>query len=138
MVSFELKGAKELEKKLKSFGKKGEKALMQALKETSIEGSSTMAENCPRVTGRLASSVHFETPTTKHYVYKDESGRGYIGTFRQTPKGLEVKFGTNVEYAEAANENSSKPKFFEKGISRARQVLPMRMKKNLDKIMKEK
>ena len=138
MVSYELKGANELQKKLRSLGKKGEKALMQALKETSIEGSSTMAENCPRVTGRLASSVHFETPTTEHFVYKDANGRGYIGTFLNSPKGLSVMFGTNVEYAEAANENSSKPKFFEKGIARARQVLPMRMKKNLDKIMNEK
>ena len=138
MVSFELIDASNFQKKLRSLGKKGEKALLKAITETSIEGSSTMAGNCPRVTGRLASSVHFETPTTKHYVYKDTNGRGYIGTFLNSPKGLSVMFGTNVEYAKAANENSSKPKFFEKGIARARQVLPMRMKKNLDKLMTEK
>lgn len=138
MVEFDLKGAKEFEKKLKSLGKKGEKALLKAITETAIEGSSTMAENCPRVTGRLASSVHFETPTTKSYVYTDNTGIGYVGSFSNRPIGMSVIFGTNVEYAEAANENSSKPKFFEKGIARARQILPMRMKKNLDKIMNEK
>ena len=138
MVSLELLGANKFEKKLRALGKKGEKALMMAITETSIEGSSTMAENCPRVTGRLASSVHFETPTTRHFVYKDTTGRGYIGTFLNSPKGLSVMFGTNVEYAAGANEHSSKPKFFEKGVARAKQVLPVRMKKNLDKLMTEK
>ena len=134
MVSFELVGAGKFEKELRSLGKKGEAALLKAITETAIEGSSTMAENCPRVTGRLASSVHFETPTTRHFVYKDTTGRGYIGTFLNSPKGLSVMFGTNVEYAEAVNEKSSKPKFFEKGVARARQMLPVRMKRNLDKI----
>lgn len=138
MVSLELIGVKEFEKKLRSLGKKGNDGLIRAITETAIEGSSTMAENCPRVTGRLASSVHFETPTTRHFVYKDTTGRGYIGTFLNSPKGLSVMFGTNVEYAAAVNEKSSKPKFFEKGVARAKQVLPMRLKKNFEKIMNSK
>lgn len=136
MLVAELQGYSSWEKKFKSFGKKGREALMKAFTETAIESASVMAENCPVVTRRLASSVHFETPTTRHFVYKDSIGRGFNGSFSNAPTGLTVMFGTNVDYAEKVNEISSSPRFFEKGKEHAKKMLNIRLKKNFDKLMK--
>lgn len=137
MIELQLKGVSELEKRLKELGKEGEKALFKAMVETSIEAVSTMQINTPVVTNRLRSSEHFETPTTKEYYYTNNQGKDFNGRFSFGPKGLMIVFGTNVEYASNANDHSTKPKFFEKAIFRAKSILYDRMVVNYNKALEK-
>jgi hypothetical protein len=121
--------------RLQKMGKQGEESILKALKESAIEGSGVMAKSAPRVTGRLASSIHPEFPNTTAYTYKDSNGRLFDGGFGRKPKGIEVAMGSNVIYAEIVNKKSSSPHFFEKGYKHANDMLERRLRFYLNKLM---
>lgn len=140
-VEIDMRGLEEFERKFKRMGKRGEAAMMKAMSDAATEGVTEMKrkENMPVVTGRLRSSIHKETPKTAQYSYKDRKGQLYIGGFQQKPVGLSVALGTNVNYAEDVNKNSPVGRgFFEKGWSVTKKALPVRMQKELDKLMNER
>lgn len=100
MLRVELTGTEKLKNKFLRLGKIGREALKGALNDTAIEATSKAVEDEKAVdTGRLRSSIHFETPTTRAHRYKDNKGRSYDGSFAFKPREFEVYFGTNVEYA---------------------------------------
>lgn len=140
MITMELHGFDEAVRMFQKLGEVGEQALYKAMVETAIEGTTAMKQNSPVVTNRLRSSMHFETPSNVEYFYSDKLGRGFSGGFSFKPTGLAVAFGTNVVYAKAANEKSSKTGFFEIAQKRAMIVLPQRLKINyqkaIDKLVK--
>lgn len=138
-IFVDMRGVEAMVKKFESMGKRGDAAMMKAITEASVEAVSKMKTNVPVVTNRLRSSIHFETPKTASFQYTDKNGQSYIGDFIRKPIGLSVAVGTNVNYAEDVNKNSSKGRgFFKKGFDKAREELPKRMQKNLDKLFNEK
>lgn len=137
MITMELQGFDKAVAMFKKLGEVGEQALYKAMVETAIEATSTMKQNSPVVTNRLRSSMHFETPSNIEYFYSNKLGQGFTGGFSFKPTGLAVAFGTNVNYAKAANEKSSKPGFFEIAQKRAMIVLPQRLQKNYQKAVEK-
>lgn len=137
MITIELKGFDKAQAMFSKLGDVGEQALYKAMVETAIEATSTMKQNSPVVTNRLRSSMHFETPRTTEYLYANKLGQSFTGGFSFKPSGLAVAFGTNVKYADAANEKSSSPGFFEKAEKRALIVLPIRLQKNYQKAVEK-
>ena len=139
MIKMELEGFDEVQKMFEKLGTTGDKYFQQALKETAVEGASQMKSLLTDsvVTGRLRSSVHHETQTTKSYTYNDRKGRGYNGAFALNIGKLTSAFGTNVEYAEMVNIRSRTPGYFEKSILFAENKLEERLRVNYDKAIKE-
>lgn len=137
MIAIELRGMEEMSRMFERLGEVGKQAMYKALVETAIESVTVMKQNSPVVTNRLRSSMHFETPSNTEYLYSDKLGRAFSGGFSFRPIGMAVAFGTNVTYAKAANENSSKPGFFEKAEKRALIVLPERLRINYEKAVEK-
>lgn len=137
MIAIELEGWREVEQMFKKLGEVGKKAFQQALTETVIEGVSKMREECPVQTNRLRSSIHFETPQKRVHNYKNRKGQSFSGKFNENLSGVSAAFGTNVDYADAANSRSSKPFFFEKAVSFAENKIEERLRVNYDKAVNE-
>lgn len=137
MITVEIKGLDEMLKEFAKLGEVGAKYAEKAINETAIEGVSTMRKHSPVVTNRLRSSIHFEGQSTKSYVYANRNGTSYIGKFSGQPQKLEAWVGTNVEYAGAVNRFSKKGGFFEKGVKQMQYILPIRMRVNWEKAIKE-
>jgi hypothetical protein len=132
-ISIELEGFREVEAMFKKLGKVGEKAINDAINLTAVEANSFMQTKMPVVTNRLRSSSHAETSKTTQFVYSDREGRTYDGKFRIKIGNLEAGFGTNVNYAEAANAKSSKPDFLQAGRDYAAIKLELNVNKYFDK-----
>ena len=141
MIKVELEGFEEAEKMFEKLGTTGEKYFQQAIKETAMEGASEMKSLLTNsvVTGRLRSSVHYETSKVKsNSFYKDSKGRGFYGAFDLRLGKLTAAFGTNVEYAESVNEYSKKtPRFYEASVKFAENKLQERLRVNYEKAIKE-
>jgi len=136
MIKLDLQGFDEAVEMFAKLGEVGKAALMDAMTETGIEAASQMQVLLtPSVfTGRLRSSVHYESPKTKLYTYRDKRGRGFNGGFNRKPTGLMVAWCTNVEYADKVNQFSRKsPKFFENSYNHAESILPTRLRVNYEK-----
>ena len=123
--------------RLEKYGRRGDEAVMKAVKELALEGSGVMAKSAPRVTGRLASSIHYETEKTTGHTYRDNQGRGFDGSFSQRPTGLSAAMGSNVSYAHDVNQRSTNPRFFEKGFKHAENLVEQRLRFYLNKLMNE-
>jgi hypothetical protein len=138
MIEIDMAGMEELIAKFKKLGERGDAAMMRAMTEVAVEGVTEMKSNVPVITNRLRSSIHFETPKTATFDYKDKNGQLFIGTFVKKPVGLSVGVGTNVEYAGDVNAFSPTGRgFFMKGVNKMQEILPIRMTKNLDKLLNE-
>ena len=99
---------KEINKLLKDLNKYGE-AQEQKTKDNlhesglKIESDAKMdlTENSHVDTGRLRSSVHWESNTiNRNYTNSDNSGNSFNGSLGVNPDKLEIYVGTNVEYAD--------------------------------------
>lgn len=119
MISIKIEGIERVQAMFKRLGKAGEKALSDAVKLTAVESNSYMQTQTPRVTGRLISSMHVETAKTTQFTYTDQLGKSFDGKFPLRLANLEAAFGTNVNYADAANAKSSQPRFKEKATNYA-------------------
>jgi len=60
--------------------------------------------NTPVITGRLRSSIHFETEQTPSYNYSDNKGNSYDGKLDVSIGPFQASVGTNVEYAIIVHE----------------------------------
>jgi hypothetical protein len=140
MITVQVDGLEDAIKAFQKLGSVGEKYAMLALNETALESVSVMKKKAPVVTNRLRSSLHFETATTRSFVFKDRLGRTYSGSFNEKANRLEVIMGTNVEYADSVNENArseSNRGFFEAGVKHANDILGKRMLVNYNKAIDE-
>jgi len=139
MIEIDMTGMEEFIAKFERLGKDGEKAMMDAMTEVAITGVGEMQKNVPVITNRLRSSIHYEKPTTTTFEYKDNKGQLFIGGFMRKPVGLSIAVGTNVRYAEDVDNFSPTGRgFFEKGVRRMEEIMPIRLQKNLDKLINER
>ena len=133
MLVVEIEGLKEAAEAFKKLGSIGAKHLNVALTEMAAEGVSAMRQAAtPSVqTGRLRSSLHYETSETRSYVYSDQRGTSFRGNFAEKARNLEVVYGTNVEYADNVNEFSKKSKgFLQEGKKHIDKIKDRRMTVN--------
>jgi hypothetical protein len=137
MIKLEVKGVAEVEQMFNRLGKEGGKYFQRALTETAIESVSVMIKESPVLTNRLRSSMHHESPSSRKYVYKDNQGNVFDGKLSVIFTNIGAAFGTNVEYAEVANERSSSPHFFEKAFDFANDKINERLRVNYEKALKE-
>jgi hypothetical protein len=103
MIEVAIEGLDDAIKMFQKLGSIGEKYAMKALTETAIEATTEMRLSCPVVTNRLRSSIHYETPATKSFTYRDRKGKTHNGKFNENIGGIVVMVGSNVEYAEDVN-----------------------------------
>lgn len=137
MITVKVEGLDEAITELRKLGGVGEKYLNKGLDEIAALGMSEMRLNAPVVTNRLRSSIHYETPNTMNYSYSDKAGASFNGKFSERPSNLQRIVGTNVHYADNANEMSRSPYFFEKGVNKMEQVAIERLESNYSKAINE-
>jgi hypothetical protein len=96
----EVKMNDKLKNFIKSGGKQMEQQADKAMMELGILGESkAKIEQTAVKTGRLRTSLHWENDKAAGYIYSDNTGRSFSGSFGDKPQQGEVKIGTNVEYA---------------------------------------
>jgi len=140
MITVKVEGLDEAIAELSKLGSVGEKYLNKGLDEVAALGMSEMRVNAPVVTNRLRSSIHYETPNTTNYSYSDKAGASFNGKFSERPSKLQRLVGTNVHYADDANErakDADKRHFFEKGVAKMEQVAIERLESNYSKAINE-
>lgn len=96
---------KNVLKDLQKLGDKVAKSTKDNLHKAGIniesEAKLDLRKNNHIVTGRLWSSVHFESSTVnKAFTYSDNEGNSFDGALGVDPGEFEVYVGTNVEYAD--------------------------------------
>jgi hypothetical protein len=124
----EIKGMDKFLERIENASNKSGSMLEKAMAETAILAVSEMQLNTPVRTGRLRSSMHFETPRTQAYVYNSDEGE-HDGKFSINLGKLETAFGTNVEYAPMVNDGPSGG-FFQVAITVASNHLPKALKRH--------
>ena len=138
MIEVEIEGLKEAAEAFTKLGTIGEKHLSIAMQEMAAEGVSAMRLACPVQTNRLRSSLHYETPDSRSYVYSDQQGQSFRGAFTEKARRLEVIYGTNVEYADSVNEYSRTGKgYLEEGAKQIEQIKDRRMTVNFQNAIDE-
>jgi hypothetical protein len=166
MITLEVKGIKEMNDMFTKLGELSEQYLQDAITSTAMEASGEMSQLCPVKTGRLRSSIHYETPSKKEFVKNIKQGSFNL-KFKVKLDKLQAAWGTNVEYANDVNYGTrphiirpvNKKALFWKGANHpvksvkhpgtkgngmfeasysfAQGRLEYFLKKNLDKAMKE-
>lgn len=140
MITVKVDGLDEAIAELSKLGSVGEKYLNKGLDEVAALGMSEMRVNAPVVTNRLRSSIHYETPNTMNYSYSDKAGASFNGKFGERPSNLQRIVGTNVHYADDANEtakDADKRHFFEKGVAKMEAIAMERLESNYSKAINE-
>ena len=98
-VSIEV-DVKDLVKEFDRLEKDLQKDIKDELNITAREIETGYKQFTPLITARLKSSIHTETADFRRFVYSNNKGESFDGSFREKAKNdLEVLIGTNVEYA---------------------------------------
>lgn len=137
MIQVELQGFDDVVKMFEKLGTLGENYMQLACEETALAGVTEMRLSTPRVTGRLVTSEHVETPKTTSYSYNVQKHGSFNGRFEERQSGISAAFGTNVEYGDQVNTWSKNGGFFEKGFNKANDVFLDRLTKNYQKAINE-
>lgn len=116
MIRVEVTMNEELKRFIRTGGQQAREQSQNALDELGIMGETKGKELLtPSVVfNRLRSSWHWENDRSKNYIYTDNEGETFDGSFTDKPGKQEVYIGTNVEYAEDANKRSRSAGYFEK------------------------
>jgi hypothetical protein len=98
-VSIEI-DVKDVINDIEKYSLEVQKNIKLEIATTGREVETTYKQNTPLVTARLKSSIHTEDFGFRTFVYNDNNGIAYDGSFKEKPSNdLTVFVGSNVKYA---------------------------------------